>query len=639
MRDVTVATITVFTVDRDYTSRIKVLLFNQGNTTVTLCKGDCITQLIPEKYNSKPLKEVNQIPTTEWNIQGFRSMGLNSLEPDLVEIYTIDLMPTATDEALKSLTPSHYHHKLHLFNPEGPLKQQPRDHPDDDFELQLNPTKPLPKPLWPYHMNPAECADWIKWRDTMLAAGMISCAPTSTPLAAPFFFVWKKDGTWQPVIDYRKLNNITIKDSFPLPRIDETLEQMHGAKIFSKFNLKMGYNQLSIKKEDCWKTAFMTPDGPFVINVMTFGFANTLAYFQQWMSKVLQPVAGQCMENYLDDTATHHNNMDKCIQTNLAVLDCFEWEGIFLNASKCKFHQEQMNFLGVDISAKGFEMEKLKVEAIEEWKPPKNVQGVREFIGFCNFYCWFIKSFSKIACPLHDLTKVGQLWTWGEKEQYAFETLKQMVCKSPVLIHTNPEKKFQMETNMSSYTYGAVLSQKAEDKKHHPVAFYSKSMNPTKWNYGISNKEALPIIKGLQHWRHWLEGTREPIWIITDHHNLEYFKNPHPLNRQQLRWWEQLTHYNYEIGYQPGDKNSAANALSRKEEHRPNQTDEKNPNVLFDPQQFIEVALLAFIDEQVAVLEGTEQAYTLTDSQLLENISEHMCHINPLNYNGHPNTS
>ena len=305
---------------------------------------------------------------------------------------------------------------------------------------------------------------------------------------------------------------------------------MHGAKFFSKFDLKMGYNQLSIKKEDQWKTAFMTPDGPYVMNVMMFRFANAPAYFQQWMSKVLKPVARLNVVNYLDDTGTFNNNLPKHIQTNLAVLDCFDKHGVFLNLNKCLFHQQEMNFLGVDVSDKGFEMEKLKVEAIEEWKPPKNVCGVREFVGFCNFYCRFIKSFSEIVHPLHDLTKVGQLWIWGEKEQHAFETLKWIVTKAPVLIHADPDKKFQMEMDTSNYAYSAVLSQKAEDKKHHLVAFYLKSMSPAERNYGISDKEALPIIKGLQHWRHWLEGTKEPVRIITDHRNLEYFKNPHPLN-------------------------------------------------------------------------------------------------------------
>ena len=148
---------------------------------------------------------------------------------------------------------------------------------------------------------------------------------------------------------------------------------MHGAKYFSKFDLKMGYNQLSIKKEDQWKTAFMTPDGPYVMNVMTFGFANAPAYFQRWMSEVLKPVARLNVVNYLDDTGTFNNNLPEHIQTNLAVLECFDKHGVFLNLNKCLFHQREMNFLGVDVLDKGFEMEKPKVEAIEEWKAPKNV--------------------------------------------------------------------------------------------------------------------------------------------------------------------------------------------------------------------------------------------------------------------------
>jgi hypothetical protein len=291
-----------------------------------------------------------------------------------------------------------------------------------------------------------------------------------------------------------------------------------------------------------------------------------------------------------------------------------------------------MEFLGVEVSPEGFEMERLKIETVQDWKPPKNVRAVWEFIGFCNFYCQFIKSFSEIARPLHDLTKAGQPWKWDENEQFAFETLKRMICESPVLIHANPDKKFQMEMDALNYAYGAVLLQKAEDNKHHPVAFYSKSMMLAEQNYRISDKEALPIIKGLQHWRHWLEGTKEPIRIITDHCNLEYFKNPWPLNRQQLQWLEQLTHYNYEIGYQPGNKNLAANALSRKEEHRPEQLDEKVPNILFDPECFIEIAMLAFLDEQPEILEGMEQTYTFTDSQLLERIAERTRQINPLQW-------
>ena len=236
-------------IDRDYTGTLKVLLFNQGTTTMMLHKGDCIAQLIPEKYNSNILKEVNQIPNTERDTAGFSSTGISYMESDLVEIYAIDLMPTASEETIQATLSPEYHHKAHMFDPEGPLKQQLHNQPSKDFELQLDPTKPLPKPSWPYHMNPAEWQDWMVWWDMMLNTGMISKAPVNMPLAAPFFFIWK-DGTQQPVINYQKLNDITIKDSFPLPCINETLECMHGAKFFSKFNLKMGYNSVLRRKID-----------------------------------------------------------------------------------------------------------------------------------------------------------------------------------------------------------------------------------------------------------------------------------------------------------------------------------------------------------------------------------------------------
>src|SRR5258706_1454820 len=508
-------------IDQDYTGSIKALLFNHGEHPVTITKGDRVAQLIPEQYNNKPLWEVDLILSTECGMESFGSTGVNTMEPDLVEIFAIDLMPTATEDEIKNMIPVDYHDMLSegllpFLDPEGPLRGMPPER-THNFEIKLNETKPLLKPGQPYHMSPGECEDWIKWQDTMMKGGLILQAPACTLIAAPFFFVWRKDGTRQPVINYRKLNNITVKDSYPLPHINETLEHMQGAKFFLKFNLKMGYNQLHIKPEDCWKTTFMMPNRPYMMNVMTFGFANAPAYFQQWMSDILQPVVGQCVENYLDDMATHHATMMEHVTTNRMVLKCFQDASVYLNLKKCKFHQEQMGFLGVEVSAKGFEMEKLKVDTIENWRPQKTVQGVREFTGFCNFYHRFIKSFSEIARPLHDLTKVGQWWMWGDNEQHAFDTLKRMVCEMPVLIHVDPDKRFQMETDASSYAYRAVLSQKGMDNKHHPVAFFSKSMNPAKRNYSISDKEALTIIKALVHWRHLLEGTWDPIQIITNH--------------------------------------------------------------------------------------------------------------------------
>jgi hypothetical protein len=218
-------------------------------------------------------------------------------------------------------------------------------------------------------------------------------------------------------------------------------------------------------------------------------------------------------------------------------------------------------------------------------------------------------------------------WRWTELEQTAFDELKWRICESLVLRHADTTQKFILETDASDYAYGAMLSQKGEDRKFHPMAFYSKSMTPAERNYGISDKEALAIIKALQHWCHWLEGTTEPIRIITDHRNLEYFKNPHPLNRRQLRWLEQLTHFNYKISYCPSDMNSVADALSRMLGLKPEMYEEKRPTTLLDPDCFI-----AALVTDPPTLEANEYVQLLTDGQLLDQISDETLAIDPLDW-------
>jgi len=284
--------------------------------------------------------------------------------------------------------------------------------------------------------------------------------------------------------------------------------------------------------------------------------------------------------------------------------------GITLNPKKCEFHKEKIDFLGVELSANGFEMERVKIDAVRDWQPPRMVRAVREFIRFCNFYRHFVKNFAKVARPLHDLTKLNTKWEWGTRQQHAFETLKEIICASLVLIHADPDKNFRVETDASNYAYGAILSQKNKvDTKQHPMAFFSKSMTLAERNYGISD-EGLAIIKALQHWRHWLEGTKIPVEILTDHKNLQYFTKPRILNRRQLRWMDLLAHYNYTISYQPGNQNGAADALSRKGELTPENPEDEQPTTLFPLDKFrdtiTEIAQLndqEYIEVVIAVIE------------------------------------
>jgi hypothetical protein len=206
----------------------------------------------------------------------------------------------------------------------------------------------------------------------------------------------------------------------------------------------------------------------------------------------------------LDDANTHNQDTPEHIQTNWNFMQrCWEAR-IFLNPKKCEFHKEKVDFLGVELSTNGFEMECVKVDAVRDWQPPQNVRRVREFIGFCNFYRQFVKGFAEVARPLHDLTKKDQKWEWTPRHQHTFQTLKDIICMTPVLAHTNLDARFQVEMDASGYAYGAVLSQKVEgDDRQHPVAFFSKSMTPVERNYSISDKEALAVLysTGVTGWR------------------------------------------------------------------------------------------------------------------------------------------
>jgi hypothetical protein len=283
--------------------------------------------------------------------------------------------------------------------------------------------------------------------------------------------------------------------------------------------------------------AFITPDGPWEMNVMTFGHMNAPPAFQCFMDEMVyqKPELVNHLVGYLDDANTHNLEIEEHILTNQNFLQrCWE-AGIFLNPKRCKFHKQKVDFLGVELSADGFEMERVKVEAVRDWQPPHNVRRVREFIGFCNFYHWFVRNFTEVARPLHNLTMKDHKWEWGHRQQHAFQTLKDIICAPPILIHADPEERFHIETDASNYAYGAVLSQQSkEDQRQHPVAFFSKSMTVAERNYGISDKEALAVVRALQHWRHWLEGTAIPVEILMDHRNLEYFTKPWILNRRQL---------------------------------------------------------------------------------------------------------
>jgi len=336
--------------------------WSSGKVTFALdyCEKHCLAQPASTFFSQRLLIRTSETVNNNSNAE------LDPLTAKEIELYAIDI-----PECLQSIAtdiPEYYHDYMDRFDGEKAATTLPNFRPDSDFTIDLDPSKLLPKPSRLYHMNQEERAECRKVLDEMLNAGWAEPMDSNCPIAAPMFFVWKKDGTRQPVIDYRKLNDITIKDSYPLLCIDEMMDRIHRSEIFMKFDLKSSYNQVRIRPGDEWKTTFMTPFSPFQLRVMTFGFTNAPPCFQCLMDKVFALLLYKNLENYLDDALNHHRTLEEHIAGVCQMLQCLREANLFCNLKKCKFHQLKIEFLGVDISRHGFEMDEKKTSVIAEWQ-------------------------------------------------------------------------------------------------------------------------------------------------------------------------------------------------------------------------------------------------------------------------------
>ncbi|KAK3570038.1 hypothetical protein QTP86_009442 [Hemibagrus guttatus] len=315
--------------------------------------------------------------------------------------------------------------------------------------------------------------------------------PSTSPAASSFFFVAKKDGGLRPCIDYRALNRITFKFRYPLPLVPAALEHLRGATIFTKLDLRRAYNLIRICEGDECKTAFITPTGHYEYLVMPYGLANAPSVFQDFIHEVLEH------------------------------LRKFQ---LFLKAEKCSFHQTSVQFLGYKIDNSGIKMDEGKVTAIRDWPTPTTVKELQRFLGFANFYRWFIQNYSSIAHPLTSLLQnKPKSLAWSPAAEKAFNLLKKAFTTTPLLVHPDPNKPFIVEVDASTTEVGAVLSQQqGNPSRLHPCAFFSRKLNLAERNYDIGNRELLAVKLALEEWRHWLEGAKHPFTVLTNHKNLEY---------------------------------------------------------------------------------------------------------------------
>ncbi|QRW18646.1 Retrotransposable element Tf2 protein [Rhizoctonia solani] len=482
-------------------------------------------------------------PLIDWN-QGTITF------PDQVQIA---LEEEADPNPLANL-PKEYHEFARVFGKEE-FKVLP-PHREYDISIDLIPDAKLsPGPI--YGMTNAESKALKQHIDEELATGKI-CP------SAPVMFVKKADGSLQLVVDYRKLNEVTHKNVYPLPRQDDLMAKLRHAKIFTKLDLQWGYNNVQIKEGDEWKTAFRTKYGLFEYLVMPFGLTNAPAAFQHFMNDLFRDLIDITVVIYLDNILIFSEDPKDHPAHVREVLSRLMKNQLFCKLSKCHFHVTTVDYLGIVISLAGFSMDQKKIEAVSSWPVPKTVKQVQAFLGFVNYLRRFIPNFSSVARPLHNLTKKETPWTWGNLEETAFQELKVLVTKSPVLIHSNPELPYYLETDASGVAMGAILSQRGSDNRLHPIAYMSKSFSGAEGNYDTHDKELLAIIKALEEWRIFLEATNKPVQVFTDHCNLEYWMQARTFNQQHARWRVFLSDFNFEIHYCPGKQSGKPDALSRR---------------------------------------------------------------------------
>ncbi|GJW84595.1 putative nucleotidyltransferase, ribonuclease H [Tanacetum coccineum] len=363
-------------------------------------------------------------------------------------------------------------------------------------------------------------------------------------------------------IDYRELNKLTIKNRYPLPRIDDLFDQLQGSQYFSKIDLRSGYHQLRVHEDDIPKTAFRTRCGHFEFTVMPFGLTNTPAVFMDLMNRVCRPYLDKFVIVFIDDILIYSKTREEHEMYLGLVLELLKKEKLYAKFSKCEFWLREVQFLGHVINGDGIHIDFSKIEAVRNWEAPRTPTEVRSFLGLARYYRRFIENFSKIAKSLTVLTQKSKTFDWGEEQENAFRTLKDKLCNAPVLALPDRPKDFVVYCDASGIGLGCVLMQRGK-----VIAYTSRQLRIHEKNYTTHDLKLGVVVFALKIWRHYLYGTKSVIY--TDHKSLQHIFNQKELNMCQRRWIELFSDYDYEIRYHPGKANVVADVLSRKERVKP----------------------------------------------------------------------
>jgi hypothetical protein len=543
-----------------------------GEVHMTRCPSECrvhhiqaqrkrrekIKSLKEQTQSSDPVMEF-QVPVPKATISPIHIKASSTVSQRLAEAAAVNQRKRTFEETV----PKEYHAFRKVFEKDS-FDELPQ-HRKWDHAIDLIPgSESFSSKLYP--ISPNEQGELNKFLDENLATGRI--IPSKSSMASPVFFVKKKDGSLRFVQDYRKLNAITVRNRYPLPLIPDMMTRMAGARYFTKLDVRWGYNNIRIREGDEWKAAFRTNRGLYEPRVMFFGLCNSPATFQTMMNDIFRQEIDQgVVVVYMDDILIFTDTLEEHRLVVKRVLQILQDNNLYLKPDKCVFETEKVEFLGLILSKDKVEMDPVKIEGVSQWPAPRSVKELQSFLGFINFYRRFIEDFSKIAKPLHNLTKKDVKFIWTTEHQEAFDSLKTRVTSAPILVQPDARRPFKLETDASDYATGAILSQLCEDDKWRPVGFLSKSLKPEERNYPVHDKELLSVMRALREWRYLLEGASHQIIIYNDHRNLTYFMKAQNLNRRQARWSLELASFDFVMHHRPGKSSGKPDALSRRDDH------------------------------------------------------------------------
>jgi hypothetical protein len=424
------------------------------------------------------------------------------------------------------------------------------------------PTVPGAKPAYrpAYRLSPAETQEVEKQVAELLLQGLIE--PSSSPFGAPVLFVSKPDGSLRMCIDYRLLNSQTIKNKYPLPRIDQLIDQLNGAKVMSSLDLQSGYWQIKLAPEDVHKSAFITPYGQYQFKCMSFGLCNAPSTFQAIMNKIFRPYLGVFVLVYLDDILIYSKSPDLHADHLAKVLQVLQENEFYVRLCKCDFEKKELKFLGHIVGGDGIKVDPGKIEVVRSWPTPTSVTQVRSFLGLANYFRKFLKDYSTLVAPLTALTKQSVVWgpsTWTPQCQEVFDSVKKALTEAPTLaiidFANHADMQLEVLCDASMVGIGAVLTQFGR-----PLAFESKKLTDAEKNWTTGDQELWAVIHALKVWRCYLEGVK--FTVVTDHHPLVHLQSQPSLSRRQARWSEYLQRFDFDWQYRPGSGN-VADPLSR----------------------------------------------------------------------------